>query len=84
MLKFCQVWVKNSACEIPNEFEFIFFTMTLFVILWSGSWMVNALACHHGDEGFNPSCGMVSWLKAYKWFSYIKKAYEWPSCLEEP
>jgi hypothetical protein len=46
--------------------------------------MVNALACHHGDEGFNPSCGMVSWLKAYKWFSYIKKAYEWPSCLEEP
>jgi hypothetical protein len=35
-----------------NEWAFIFFVMKLFVIMWSGDWMVNDLTCHHGGEGF--------------------------------
>jgi hypothetical protein len=37
---------------IQNEWVFIFFVMTLFVIMWNGDWMVNGLTCHHGGEGF--------------------------------
>jgi hypothetical protein len=33
---------------IQNEWVFIFFVMTLFVIMWSGDWTVNVLTCHHG------------------------------------
>jgi len=40
-------------CEIKNEPMFIIFVMTLLIIMWNDGWMVNALACHHGDKGFN-------------------------------
>jgi hypothetical protein len=41
-------------CEIQNEHVFIFFIMTLFVIMWNDGWMViYILACHHGGEKFN-------------------------------
>jgi hypothetical protein len=46
-------WLEIIMHEIQNECVFIFFAMTLFVIAWNGDWMVYALACHHGNEGFN-------------------------------
>jgi hypothetical protein len=46
-------WLEIIMHEIQNECVFIFFAMTLFVIAWNGGWMVYALACHHGSDGFN-------------------------------
>ncbi len=39
------------TCEIKNEYLFLFFVITLFIITWSDGWMGNALTCHHESEG---------------------------------
>jgi hypothetical protein len=41
-------WLEITMYEIQNENLFIFFVVTLFSL--SDGWMVNALACQHGDK----------------------------------
>jgi hypothetical protein len=40
-------------CEIQNEYVFIYFLMTSFVVTWNDGWMVNGFPCHNEGEGFN-------------------------------
>jgi len=40
-------------CEIQNEYMYIIIFMTLFIIIWNGGWMIDALGCHLEGKGFN-------------------------------
>jgi hypothetical protein len=38
---------------IPKECVFIFFVITIYMIMWNGIWMVKILDCGQGSKGSN-------------------------------
>jgi hypothetical protein len=53
-------------CEIQNMCVYIFFAMTIFVIMWSGGWMVKTLDCGQEKKVQTSLCtyhDQLTWLK---------------------